>query len=94
MVKSNKRKFSSIFKDREGRVVIWQSPNFLLVAWAFCRLITFVVNANLEIGFSRLGSAFLFAWAYLEVRSGVNIFRRILGLIVACVTIWSFFQQL
>ncbi len=94
MARFNALKFLDIFKDREGRVVIWQSPNFLLVAWLFCKFVAFVIDSNLESGFSRLGSAFLFVWAYLEVRSGVNIFRRISGLIVAFVIVWSFFLQL
>lgn len=45
----------------------------------------------MEVGLSRLGSAALFAWAYLEVRSGTNTFRRILGLVVAFMTIRTFF---
>jgi hypothetical protein len=93
MVQSVIPKILNIFKDPEGRIVIWQPPNLLLIVWVFCKLLVVVVNIdNLETGFSSLGSASLFAWAYLEARSGVNIFRKTLGLIVACVIIWTFFM--
>lgn len=93
MVKSIISNVINIFRDPEGRIVIWQSPNLLLVVWVLCKLLVMVFhNDNLEVGFSHLGSAALFAWAYLEVRSGVNTFRKILGFTVGCITIWSFFM--
>lgn len=92
MVKSARSKVLGIFRNTEGQIVIWQSPNLLLLIWVFCKLLALVVTSdNLESGLSRLGSAALFAWAYLEVRSGVNTFRKALGLVVACSTIRSFF---
>lgn len=93
MATSIKRKFLDIFRDPKGRIVIWQSPNLLLLVWIACKVLVFAINNNdLDAGFSHLGSASLFAWAYLEVSSGVNTFRKILGLIVACATLWNFFM--
>lgn len=93
MATSIKRKFLDIFRDPKGRIVIWQSPNLPLLVWVVCTVLAFVISNNdLESGFSRLGSASLFAWAYLEVSSGVNTFRKILGLIVAFATVWNFFM--
>jgi hypothetical protein len=42
--------------------------------------------------FASIGSLFLFAWAWLEISSGVNYFRRLVGGIVIGVIIIATFR--
>ena len=85
-------KFLSIFKDPRGTIVIWQTPNVPLIGWAAARVATMLLHEGaVKTGFSYLATAFLFTWAYFEVRSGVNIFRKLLGIAVLILIIVSFF---
>lgn len=84
------RKF---FQDKEGKVVIAQFPNFPLVGWFVCKLISmFETSDSVRAGFSTLGGAFLFLWAYLEITTGVSYFRRFLGVVVMLFSIYSMFR--
>jgi hypothetical protein len=50
-----------------------------------------ITNSEAAKGFDLTGSAFLIVWSYYELTSGVNYFRRALGAVFLCVTIYSFF---
>ncbi len=79
-------------KDDAGRIVIWQTPNYLLSGWILSKVATVMLdNSRLDTGFSQLGTALLFAWAYLEMSKGVNLFRKTLGTIILGLIIASFF---
>lgn len=83
----------NFFKDKHGHVVLFQKPNALVCAWALCKIISiFLSEGRLKSGSMALGTAFLFAWAYLEITQGVTYFRRLLGLIVLGVIIVGFFR--
>jgi hypothetical protein len=69
----------SLFKDKNGRVVIWQTPNLPLMLWAVLAVTSRLVHSPLA---AWLATAFLFTWAFMEVSQGVNYFRRILGLLI------------
>lgn len=71
------------FKDKNGKVAVWQMPNFPLTAW-FVLIVAahFVDHGHLKSGLQFLSSAFLLAWSYLEIVSGASNFRRLLGLAV------------
>jgi len=68
------------FRDREGRIVIAQTPNLPLIGWAILWLAAFLAPPG---PWERLcwlfGFGFLFTWAYLELTDGANPFRRCLG---------------
>lgn len=94
MAQSKKLTASTFFKDSDGKVVLFQPPNFLLLGWiVFALLALFVGESNIKNGCEQLGKAFLFTWAYLEIKNGVNYFRKLLGLIVISMIILSFFWK-
>lgn len=77
----------NIFKTEMGEIVIGQWPNTPLVLW-----FVFLVGARLPLPelwtqlFDMASLIAILVWAMLEIVSGVNIFRRILGA-VALVTV-------
>lgn len=73
----------SFFKDQKGQLVIWQWPNVPLYGWIIAKLFTLIVSdTGLKNSLSILSTTFLFLWAYLELSSGVNYFRRSIGFVV------------
>ena len=69
----------SFFKDKSGKVVLMQPPNLTIIGWAISTIISKLTHSQL---IAWIGSAFLVVWALQELFSGVNYFRRLLGLIV------------
>ena len=69
-----------LWRDAKGRVVIWQTPNWLLISWLVVSVVWLSGRAG---AYSRLlfglGTVLLVIWAVLELTRGVNLFRRILG---------------
>lgn len=85
--------FNKIFRNNRGNIVVWQWPNMPLYGWIiFTALDVLFKQGNLHHGFHLLAQAFLFTWAYLEVRSGESIFRRVLGLIIFAGIVYNFFK--
>ncbi len=76
----------NIFKTKEGKIIIGQFPNFPIIT-SILLLITSRSNLFPEYigGLELLAYIFLFIWAYLEVKDGVNLFRRILGIVVGII---------
>ena len=73
------------YKDKHGKVTIWQTPNAPITLWATCRLALMFVPKNGSTLYNFLDIiAFgtLFTWAWLELFNGVNNLRRAAGLIV------------
>lgn len=80
-------------RDKDGRVVLWQSPNLLLWSWIILKLISLLLKAGrIKAGFEQLSSAVIFAWALYEFTKGVNYFRKALGLVVLIAVIVGFFK--
>jgi hypothetical protein len=72
-----------IFQDKSGKIVIAQKPNLPIIVWAIARLLLFLpISSPLSDFLSLLAFGSLFTWAWLEIFSGVNLFRRILGCVV------------
>lgn len=70
-----------------------QRPNLLLLIWAFFSAISFLIpDENLKAGSKLTASAALFCWAYMEVTTGVNYFRKLLGIVVLLAVIINFFN--
>jgi hypothetical protein len=83
-------KFLEAFvKDRHGKVVMWQAPNFPIVAWAVFTLAGRVAQGPLHTIFSACGAISLLIWACLEIIWGASYFRRALGVVVLAVTVYS-----
>lgn len=73
---------NKIFRDKNNKVVIWQSPNIILIAWFVTALLTYFVSESTKYIFENMSSALLLSWALIEILWGVNYFRRLLGLVV------------
>lgn len=71
-----------LWRDKKGRVVIWQRPNILLIGWAVLTTISLFVGRKTGDMIAIAGDITLIAWAILELLKGVNYFRRLLGLAV------------
>jgi hypothetical protein len=70
-----------LFKDKNGKVVITQMPNWqLTLALSFWGLSKVFNQGATEDVFYILFMIFLLLWALAEIFKGVNIFRRVLGL--------------
>ena len=81
------------WRDKAGKVVIWQSPNIPLSAWLlFLVLAKIYPNGDLHEGLAFMSSAAIVTWAYLEIVSGKSYFRRLLGLIIMLFTIIGYFS--
>jgi hypothetical protein len=70
------------FKDKHGRVVLYQRPNLLISAWLMLTVIDLLFLHGKYQPVCILTTAILFAWAYDEVRRGDTPFRKILGAVV------------
>lgn len=69
------------FKDSDGRVVIGQTPNAPIIVWLVSRFLVWPLSGGAEQVFRYLAFGALFTWGWLELSSGVNYFRRALGLL-------------
>lgn len=84
---------AKFYKDGKGRVALWQSPNVLLYGWLAFKVISMILSeSRFKTGFEKLSMAALFTWAYLEITSGVNYFRRSLGAIVMIMLVFGYFK--
>ena len=80
--------------DSHDNVVLWQTPNFPIIAWFACDIIARETRANpTHAGFQLLAEAFLFTWAYLEITKGTSNIRRLLGAVIMVVLLMRFFGQ-
>jgi hypothetical protein len=93
MDKTPKLKEQHFFKDQENHWAVWQWPNIPLYGWIVCELLAFIVKQHqLHAGLVQLSRAFLFTWSYLEIKEGINYFRRLLGIVVMIGIIVSYFK--
>jgi hypothetical protein len=71
------------FRDKNGERVLLQPPNLPIVGWfIFTVLEKLVDDGQLNTLASLLAFGCVFTWAWLELFSGANYFRRLLGLLV------------
>ena len=83
----------NFFKDKNGKWAVVQFPNPLLITWLLLTLAQmFVGSGHLHSGIHQLGSAVLFAWAYIEITDGNSSFRRLFGGVILLSVLLSFFS--
>lgn len=70
------------WKDKNGRVVLWQTPNAWLIAWAAITTLSLFFTRGTADILSGIASAALIVWSLLEIFKGVNYYRRVLGIAV------------
>ncbi len=83
-----------LFRDSEGKIVIWQWPNAPLWAWIASTVLGYGLHGTPKILIGYIGSAALYVWAMLELTQGITLFRRILGSVVMVVLTISIFSRL
>ena len=82
-----------IWRDKQGRLTLYQRPNIWLIAWAVLDIVAiFAPGRHISNYAWNAGAAALIIWSLLEILRGVNYFRRALGLAVLVVTIASIFK--
>ncbi len=71
---------TSFFKDSDGNVVIGQWPNAPLITWFGAMVATWLpLSEKLIVLLDLISFGALFTWAWMEIFSGVNLWRRFLG---------------
>lgn len=81
---------TDIFKDKDGKVVITQKPNLPIMVWFASVVINKFLSGGVVSQFvSTIGTTAIAVWATLEIISGVNLFRRILGSVVLAFIIYG-----
>lgn len=79
-------RFLDIFRTRGGRVVIGQKPNIPILVWFGAFILGFVFrDGGLGMAIDIIGFLAIFIWAGLELFTGVNTYRRMLGFVVIVV---------
>lgn len=74
--------FDKVFRDNDGNIVIAQPPNPPLIVWGVVSLLQLFTKGDVTTGLEVLAFGCIFTWGWQELFSGVNYFRRGLGLIV------------
>ena len=72
----------NFFRDKNGRVVVWQTPNLPLWLWIVSLLLGRWLHGTAHTLVSSAGNLALLIWAVLEVARGDSLFRRLLGTVV------------
>jgi hypothetical protein len=71
-----KKDLVKLFKDKDGRVVIAQSPNLPLIGWIVFEVASLIVSqGKVKIELQEVATSSLLIWAYLETIKGVNLFN-------------------
>ena len=83
-----------IFKDRDGRVNLVAFPNVPLGIWIVAEIVAKLLKGTPHKVAIFIAMVSLVIWAVLELFSGVNYFRRVLGLLVLGGTLGSVVQSL
>lgn len=86
--------WDKIWRDRDGHIVIWQTPNVWLIAWAVTTTLSIFFGGKVSDVFFWVGSALLVLWSLLEIFKGADHFRRLLGLAVLAYAVASMINSL
>ncbi|MEO8862829.1 MAG: hypothetical protein ABI354_00700 [Candidatus Saccharimonadales bacterium] len=92
MKNSTMKSQSNFFKNKDGKLAVWQLPNIPISVWIVSLVLSHALNGSLHTGFQALAQASLFVWAYLEATSGDSNFRKVLGVVILAVVISGFFN--
>jgi hypothetical protein len=89
-MKTTQNLIQKFFTGKNGKVVIWQTPNILLLGWlVFMILAKMLSQGDLKTGAQYLSFGLILIWAFMEILRGDSYFRRGLGLVVLILTVKS-----
>ncbi len=81
-----------IWRDRSGKIVFYQAPSPWLIGWAVLAIVSVLSPSNHVASiFWWLSLGVLTIWSVIEIRGGVNYFRRGLGVFVLLMIIAGVF---
>lgn len=86
--------WDKIWRDQQGKVVVFQWPNAWLIGWAVLAVASLMTSGHLADILSWASHLSLIVWSVLELLKGVNYFRRALGLLVLVFAIASLINNL
>lgn len=93
MTKAITKQVKDFCSDKNGKVTLAQSPNLPIIGWIIFKLIAIPIsNQPVKTGFESIATAFLFAWAYLEIVEGDSNFRRLLGVLIMSLIVINMFS--
>jgi len=82
--------WDKFWKDKHGKVVLWQSPNLPLWVWFGGTILGKLLPAgSLKSLAEIIAFGAIFTWAWLEISQGVNYFRRTLAAVVLAASLYS-----
>ena len=84
----------SIFETEDGQRVVTQAPNPPIVAAFSAWLISALSDGDISRVAGNASRFLLLYWAWLEITRGVNTWRRMLGVLVAALTLITVFSEL
>jgi uncharacterized membrane protein len=84
--------WDKVWRDKHGKVVVWQTPNVWLIAWAVIDVVSVLTTGSVSNVFWWIGTIDLGVWALLEIFLGVNYFRKALGVLVFLLVIATSFK--
>jgi hypothetical protein len=84
--------WDKVWKDKNGKVVVWQNPNAWLIAWAVIDVASLLTNGGISNVLWWIGTIDLGIWSLLEIVLGVNYFRRALGVLVFLLVVATSFK--
>lgn len=77
------------FADKSGKLVFGQIPNAPIIVWGVFTIISLFADGDLSDLAGWIAKTGLILWAILEIYSGVNLFRKILGATVLGATVYG-----
>lgn len=75
--------------DKEGNVVLFQSPNVPIIVWVLASLAARFTHGTTRSRFELLAFVAIIVWALLELGWGSSYFRRVLGFVVLAFSVAS-----
>jgi len=74
-----------------GQVVVWQKPNIYLATWGIITVVNWFLPLDwIEKSLGFVSLIAIIVWGVLEVYSGTNYFRRLIGALVLLAILASY----
>ena len=70
---------SRLFLTKDGKFVVGQRPNISIIVFVVLKIAASFFHGNLSHGLNVAAGIALIIWSGLEITTGVNLFRRLLG---------------
>lgn len=79
--------FDKIFRDKNGKMAVFQVPNVPIIIWGIATVLAHVSHGGLARFSGYVALVAIVVWASLEIWLGSSLFRRILGVVVLAIVV-------